>query len=58
MRVIAFIEDPTVIKKILKHVGLWDERNHGPPPENPCHIPELTYDDSDSQIPAYYDDWM
>ena len=24
MRVISFIEDPQVIKKILKHVGLWE----------------------------------
>jgi hypothetical protein len=24
MRVIAFIEDEDVIKKILKHLGLWD----------------------------------
>ena len=53
MRVIAFIEDPVVIKKILKHLGLWETRNHGPPLEVSSYIPELTYDDSDSQIPAY-----
>jgi hypothetical protein len=31
MRVISFIEDPQVIKKILKHLGLW-EVNPRPPP--------------------------
>ena len=32
MRVIAFIEDPDVIKKILKHLGLWDVRR------KPCPV--------------------
>jgi len=37
MRVIAFIEDKDVIKKILQHLGLWDVKRkprpvaHGPP---------------------------
>ena len=37
MRVIAFIEDEDVIRKILKHLDLWDvkrkppPRAHGPP---------------------------
>jgi len=53
MRVISVIEDPLIIKKMLKHLGLWETRNHDPPPENSSYIPELTYDDSDSQIPAY-----
>ena len=52
MRIIAFIEDAEVIKKILKHLGLWETRNHDPPARNPTHIPELTYDDDYSQIPA------
>ncbi len=44
MRVIAFIEDPDVIKKILKHLGLWDVKrkpqpvaNVYPPLEGPAH---------------------
>jgi hypothetical protein len=57
MRVISVIEDPVVIKKILKHLGLWETRSHDPPQEKSSYIPEFTYDDSDSQIPAY-DDWM
>jgi len=37
MRMIAVIEDATVIRKILVHLGCWDERHrlpqvaHGPP---------------------------
>jgi len=46
MRVVAFIEDPDVIKKILKHLNLWDPKR----PERPVsHAPPLietpTYDD-------------
>ncbi len=44
MRVIAFIEDPDVIKKILKHLDLWDVKrkprpmaNVYPPLEDPTH---------------------
>ena len=57
MRIIASIEDEAVIKKILKHLGLWETRNHGPPAREPTHIPELTYDDDYSQIPAI-DYWL
>lgn len=35
MRIIAFIEDDEVIKKILKHLGLW-EINQRPPPKATC----------------------
>jgi hypothetical protein len=56
MRVISVIENPLVVMKTLKHLGLLETRNHDPPPENLSYLPELTYDDSDSQIPAY-DDW-
>jgi hypothetical protein len=68
MRIIAFIEDDQAIKKILKHLGLWETRlvrakamrvasNHDPPGRNPTHIPELTHDDDYSQIPAV-DYWI
>jgi hypothetical protein len=39
MRIIAFIEDEQLVKKILKHLGLWrikrkpPPRSHGPPAE-------------------------
>jgi hypothetical protein len=40
MRVIAFIEDRTVIRHIIKHVRLWEEPEPRPPPiiEPPMHI--------------------
>ena len=31
MRVIAFIEDPEIVKKILKHLGLWNQKARPPP---------------------------
>jgi hypothetical protein len=34
MRVIAFIEDFDVIKKILKHLGLWDIKQKPSPRAN------------------------
>ena len=34
MRIIASIEDATLIQLILKHLGLWDTNNHGPPNRN------------------------
>jgi hypothetical protein len=51
MRIISFIEQPEIIKKILKHLNLWDTRINDPPAKKPEHIPELFYDDSISQIP-------
>ena len=54
---IAFIDDDLVIKKILKHLGLWETNNHDPPARNPTYISELTYNDDYSQIPAV-DYWL
>jgi len=55
MRIIAFIEDDRIIRKILKHLGLWENHNHhnhDPPAHDFPHIAnDLTYDDSYSQIP-------
>jgi len=63
MRIISFIEELDIIEKILRHLGLWDIRNHDPPkPAVPNFIPDLVYDFSDErklhyvpQIPA--SDW-
>ena len=57
MKIIAFIEDEQVIKKILKHLGLWETHNHDPPLGNLTHIPEMTDDDDYSQLPAV-DYWL
>jgi hypothetical protein len=55
MKIISFIEDELLIKKILIHIGLWDTRNHDPPKSDGTHIPaietELTYDYTYSQLP-------
>ena len=54
MKIISFIEELDIIEKILCHLGLWDIRNHDPPQPDPSdNSPELVYDFSDSQIPAF-----
>jgi hypothetical protein len=40
------IEDGLVIEKILRHLGLWDIRNHDPPLKKSEYVSEITYDDS------------
>jgi hypothetical protein len=52
MRIIAFIEDDEVIKKILKHLGLWEIKQR-PPPKTVG--PNVRIDTSDSQLPALED---
>lgn len=49
MRIIALIEQPCVIQRILKHLGAWAPRPSGPdPPSGPAAWPSgvtlpLTY---------------
>jgi hypothetical protein len=54
MRVISFIEDEDVIKKILKHLGLWEPRPRPPPrmvkPKPVNSEPWIDY--SESQVPS------
>lgn len=57
MKIISFIEEPDVIRKILVHLDLWDIRNHDPPAAKYRQVPELTYDDSYSQLP-FADAWI
>jgi len=47
MRIISFIDQPDVIKKILQHLGLWEE-SHAPPKDAP--VKELTFDPSYGSI--------
>ena len=56
MRIISFIEDSGVVEKILRHLGLWETRNHGPPAADSPRSPEFTHDDDYSQVPSidYY----
>jgi len=52
MEILALIEDEHVIKKILKHVGLWDVKPRLPPKANaPPKALEIRIDYSNSQLP-------
>ena len=48
MRIINFIDQPEVIKKILQHLSLWEESQA--PPESEPPIQEITFDPSYSQL--------
>ena len=48
MRIISFIDQPEVIKKILQHLGLWEE-SHAPSDRGPPEK-EIVFDPSYSQI--------
>jgi hypothetical protein len=61
MKVISVIEDENVIKKILKHLGLWDQNppysrrvKARPPPKanSPPMAPQYHIDYTDSQLPV------
>lgn len=56
MAIISFIEDPEIIKKILKHLDLWDLKAR-PPPKAKTPSPDIYIDYSDSQLPPS-DDYL
>jgi hypothetical protein len=47
MRIISFIDQPEVIKKILQRLGLWEEAHA--PPDNVAER-EITFDPAYSQL--------
>ena len=47
-RIISFIDQPEVIKKILQHLGLWEESQA--PPDRDLVKREITFDSSYSQL--------
>jgi hypothetical protein len=58
MRIISVIEDEEVIKKILKHLGLWEIKERPPPKATGMpKTPEYSIDYSTSQLPAS-DKWL
>jgi hypothetical protein len=58
MKVISVIEDEDVIKKILKHLGLWDQKARPPPKANsPPMTSQYHIDYTDSQLPVS-DKWL
>ena len=49
MRIISFIDDSEIVRKILKHLGLWDVKRKPPPRANsPPAGPLIIYDESSS----------
>ena len=58
MKVISVIEDKDIIKKILKHLGLWDNKAKPPPKANaPIEAKKYHIDYKDSQVPVS-DKWL
>ena len=59
MKVISVIEDKDIIKKILKHLGLW-KRKARPPPEEVLSekIFECSIDYSSSQVQPDSEKWL
>jgi endonuclease III len=58
MKVISVIEEEEIIKKILKHLGLWDRKARPPPKATgPPKIREPIIDYSMSQLPMS-DKWL
>ena len=55
MKIISFIEDEEVIRKILKHLGLWEVKQKPPPRANAPPL-NIRIDYTDSQIPPCEDD--
>ncbi|MBN1850573.1 MAG: hypothetical protein JW932_18535 [Deltaproteobacteria bacterium] len=54
MKVISVIENEAIIKKILKHLGLWDLKAR-PHPKDKTHLKTSEYniDYSSSQLPEF-----
>ena len=53
MKVISVIEDEDVIKKILRHLGLWEVKPRSPPKATrSTKIAEYSIDYTDSQLPV------
>ena len=55
MKIISLIDDAEIIKKILKHLDLWEVRQRPPPRANSPPL-NIHIDYADSQIPSYEDD--
>jgi hypothetical protein len=56
MKDISGIEDEEIVKKILKHLGLWDRKARPPPKATgPPQVQEYSIDYSMSQLPCFPD---
>ena len=54
MHILAFIEDPEIIKKILEHLDLWDLKAR-PPLRANAQPSNIHIDKSNSQVPPCED---
>ncbi len=57
MKIIAFIEAADIMMMILKHLGLWETRNHDPPGGKPAQTVEWIYYDHYARLP-FADEWV
>jgi hypothetical protein len=58
MKVISVIEDEEVIRKILKHLDLWETKERPPPKATgPPKLADYVIDESISQLPVS-DNWL
>lgn len=57
MKIISFIHERAVIRKILKHLDLWEEKRSRPPPPVTLQISEtaLRYEPVDDGWPGHED---
>ena len=55
MKILSFIEYPEIIKKILKHLDLWDLKAGPPPKKANAQSSNIHIDYSDSQVPSCED---
>ena len=53
MKILSFIEDPEIIKKILKHLDLWDLKDRLPPKRAKVPPPTAHIDDSHRGVGPY-----
>jgi hypothetical protein len=58
MKIISFIYERKVIKKILDHLGIFQQREQkrGPPP-SPKRCPERVIEPYDDGCPEYEESW-
>jgi len=56
IKIISVIEDEEIVKKIFKHLGLWDRKTRPPPKATgPPQVKEYSIDYSMFQLPCFPD---
>jgi hypothetical protein len=57
MKIIAFIEDEEVNRKIFKHLSLWEVKKRAPPKiKSPPFTKNISYEPSDTGHTSFYPD--